>query len=83
MLDFLSPVTVKDSRAYFLGVSAFAQVVPHSYLGPGRLYINAVSYGQSLTRTREYLEHLSNLRALGAAHRNTCLGCFHSPALPI
>lgn len=41
MLDFLSPVTVKDSRAYFLGISAFAQAVPHSYLGPGRLYINA------------------------------------------
>lgn len=77
MLDFHSPMTVKDSRAHFLGVSAFAQAVPHTYLGPAYLCINPVSlvtaYGQSLTTTREYLEYLSNLRALGAAHRNTHL----------
>lgn len=77
MLDFHSPVTVKDSRAHFHGVSAFTQVVPHSYLGPSCLYINPVSsvaaYGQSLTTAREYLEYLSNLRALGATQRNTPL----------
>lgn len=70
-------MTVKDSRAHFCGVSAFTQVVPHSYLGPGCLYIHPVSsvaaYGQSLTTAREYLEYLSNLRALGAAQRNTHL----------
>lgn len=77
MRDFHSPMTVKGSRALFHGIYTFTQMVPHSYLGPGCLYIPPVSsvaaYGQSLTTAREYLEYLSNLRALGAAQRNTRL----------